>query len=94
MTINIIDFVYGNIMISDVPDKSDMKKLSDDNGNSMYISAGESIIFASNSQNQKWIDSGVITDFNAYGDPERIEIDNITLMHVKGCAYIGKLPQQ
>lgn len=88
MVKHIDSFVYNNITISEIESNPNIRKLSDDNGNSMIISIGDKLIYCSKNQCQKWVSDGEITKFE---DPDRIIVDQFDSMCVKGCAYIGKV---
>ena len=63
--------------------------LSDNNGNTITISDGDEIIWANNSINQAWINSGIITKIE--NDSDRILVDNSSSISVGGLAYLGIL---
>ena len=88
--IAVSDFVYGNINITSVEGKPNVRKLYDDNGNSMEIAVGDHLIYCNKSHSQCWIDDGEIQEFDISSDPSRMLIDYMNVT-VKGCAYIGKM---
>ena len=86
MLIHVINFVYGNINI--INKTSDEITLSDNN-NTITIKVGDEIIWANNSINQAWINSGIITKIE--NDSDRILVDNSSSISVGGLAYLGIL---
>ena len=87
MLIRVQEFVYGDIIIKNK--NQDEMLLSDNNGNTITISDGDEIIWANNSINQAWINSGIITKIE--NDSDRILVDNSSSISVGGLAYLGIL---
>lgn len=87
MLIRVQEFVYGDIIIKNK--NQDGILLSDNNGNTITISDGDEIIWANNSINQAWINSGIITKIE--NDSDRILVDNSSSISVGGLAYLGIL---
>lgn len=90
MVIHVNDFVYGDITMSEIPDASNKRRLTDDHSNSMEITIGDKLIICSSITCQRWIEDGILTSFE--GD-DRFILDNMSNSCVKGCGYIGILAE-
>ncbi len=94
MTTPVLDFVYGNIRVAEIPNHPEERKLFDENGNSFIVAVGDKVMLCSKSNSLKRLTAGFVTGFDGCGDPNRIETDGNLSNSIRKCGYIAKLPHK